>query len=139
MSDPFSIGTGIVGVIGIAIQLTIVVKDFASGWKHAPIAVEELHKELTQLHHVLNNLKGFLNSQSTHFEQTSALYSAASDCVVKLQTFRDKLGKYATGNTFRRTLERIKWPLDEKENQMMLQDLQRYTQLFQFAMGIDAW
>ena len=94
MPDPFSIGTGIVGVIGIAIQLTIVAKDFASGWKHAPIAVEELHKELTQLHHVLNNLKGFLNSQSTHFEQTSALYSAASDCVVKLHVEQTNKSEY---------------------------------------------
>lgn len=139
MSDPLSISAGIVGIFGFAIQLTTTLKDFASGWKNAPIAVEELRKELIQLHGVLDNLVGFLKSQPTHFEQTSAMYSAASDCVVKLKAFHSRLEKFATGSKFRKTFNRIKWPLDEKENQQILQDLQRYTQLFQFAMAIESW
>jgi hypothetical protein len=49
MTDPFSIGTGIVSVIGVALQLTIITRDFASGWKNCPDEVSSLHQELTYL------------------------------------------------------------------------------------------
>ncbi|KAI9761454.1 MAG: hypothetical protein M1840_001798 [Geoglossum simile] len=139
MADPVSIGTGVVGVIGVALQLTVFIKDLTSRWKSCPDEVSSLLRELTALEDVLENLQVFLMSNnSDHFEQTSALYSAAGECVLKLEAFRHKLQRYepVEGNKIRKVLERVRWPMDEKDNQKMLLELQRYTQLFNFAMSI---
>jgi hypothetical protein len=100
MADPFSISAGIIGVVSVATQLTMAMRDLVLGWKNAPVNVEELRKELVRPQLVLENLAGFLRIQPTHFEQTSALYSATSDYVVKLEAFHFKLEKFTTGRSF---------------------------------------
>ena len=40
MADPFSIGAGIVGVIGLTIQIAQVVVQFRLDWKDAPAEVK---------------------------------------------------------------------------------------------------
>lgn len=140
MADPFSIGTGIISVIGAALQLTIITKDFTSGWKNCPNEVSSLHQELTYLQGVLENLEAFLRSEgSQHFEKTSALYSAAGEYVLKLESLREKLQRHAPteGQRIRQALECVKWPLEGREVQKTLLELQRYAHLFNFAMSID--
>ncbi|KAH0561957.1 hypothetical protein GP486_003334 [Trichoglossum hirsutum] len=140
MTDPFSVGTGIASIIGVALQLTIITKEFASGWKNCPDEVSSLHQELTCLQDVLENLEAFLRNESNHhFEKTSALYSAAGEYVLKLESLRKKLQRHVPteGNKIRQALERVKWPLERREVQKTLLELQRYAQLFNFAMSID--
>jgi hypothetical protein len=139
MADPFTVGTGLVGVIGVALQLTEKLKDYASGWKEAPATIENLRRELAQLRQALQDLDKFLRSENIRFKQTSALYSGARECGEKLQVLQDKLEKIGAGNRLQKVLGRIKWPLDEKGTRQTLEDLQRYTQLFQFAMNIESW
>jgi hypothetical protein len=91
---------------------------------------------------VLENLEAFLRSKSDHhFEKTSALYSAAGEYVLKLESLRGKLQRHVPteGNKIRQALGRVKWPLEGREVQKMLLELQRYVQLFNFAMSIDGW
>jgi hypothetical protein len=54
MADPFSTGAGIVGVIGLTIQITQVVVQFGMDWKDAPDAVKAFMAELGTLKTVLS-------------------------------------------------------------------------------------
>jgi hypothetical protein len=49
MADPFSIGAGVVGVVGLAIQIVQVVTQFGLDWKDAPTAVKVFGEELRVL------------------------------------------------------------------------------------------
>ena len=103
MADPLSVGTGVVGVVGVALQL---IKDLASSWKNCPGEASSLLRELTSLQDVLENLESFLiSNNSDRFKQTSALYSAAGECVLKLEAFRNKLRRHAEGSKIRKALE----------------------------------
>jgi hypothetical protein len=54
MADPFGTGAGIVGVIGLAIQITQVVIQFGIDWKDAPANVKTFMAELGTLKTVLS-------------------------------------------------------------------------------------
>jgi hypothetical protein len=54
MAEPFSIGTGIVGVISLAIQITQAVVQFGLDWKDAPHDVKTFLAELQTLNTVLS-------------------------------------------------------------------------------------
>jgi hypothetical protein len=135
MADPFSI----IGLMGIAFSLTKVIADYASGVKNAPKEVEELSRELLNLQNVFEELADLVEDEKDNFAEVSALYNAAGDYVLKLGTLRVKLDKARNRNGSRRVFARLKWPLDASENQTMLQDLHRYTQLFQYALTVKGW
>src|SRR5438034_660502 len=108
MADPFTLGTGIVGVIGVVLQQTEKLKDYVSGWKEAPATIKNLRRELAQLRQVLQNLDKFLRSENVRFTQTSVLYSGARECGEKLQALEDKLEKIGGGSRALKTLGRIR-------------------------------
>jgi hypothetical protein len=54
MTDPFSIGAGIVGVVGLAIQIVQVVTQFGLDWKDAPTEVKAFGEELQVLAQTLS-------------------------------------------------------------------------------------
>ncbi|KAI9876586.1 MAG: hypothetical protein M1830_006164, partial [Pleopsidium flavum] len=70
------------------------------------------------------------------FNPASSLFIAAGDCVKKLHALSGKIESLAEGSKLRQVLQRLKWPLDETENRKILDDLQRYVSLFQFALTI---
>lgn len=54
MADPFGIGAGIVGVIGLTIQITQVIVRFGLDWKDAPTDAKSFISELGALKTVLS-------------------------------------------------------------------------------------
>lgn len=56
MADPFGTGAGIVGVVGLAIQVTQVVAPFVIDWKDAPDNVRTFMAELGTLKTVLSGI-----------------------------------------------------------------------------------
>jgi len=54
MADPFGTGAGIVGVIGLAIQITQIVVQFGMDWKDAPEDIKTFLVELGTLKTVLS-------------------------------------------------------------------------------------
>jgi hypothetical protein len=135
MADPFSI----IGLICTAISLTTTIAGYASGVKNAPKEVEELSRELLNLQEVFEQLADLVEDEKDSFAEVSALYNAAGDYVLKLGTLRVKLDKARDAKGSYKIFARLKWPLDATENQTMLQDLQRYTQLFQYALTVKGW
>ena len=55
MADPFSLATGLVGLVGVAIQVTQVVVGFIAQWKGAPKDTKSFMLELLALKNIFRN------------------------------------------------------------------------------------
>lgn len=138
MADPLSVVASLASIITISIQLTSTIRTYTTGVAGAPATVSQLRKELLNLQNVLKDLASFLTSNSGQeaFDPDSSLFIAAEDCVVKLRGLSVKFERFTSGKGLRGVLERLKWPLDETETRRTLNDLHRYTSLFQFALTV---
>ncbi|EXJ84730.1 hypothetical protein A1O3_05401 [Capronia epimyces CBS 606.96] len=81
MADPLSIGSGIVGIIGLAIQVTQVVVQFGLDWKDAPREVKAFMAELKTLHTILSAINNLILSP----EFTEAFQTRSSVLVSQLR------------------------------------------------------
>jgi hypothetical protein len=137
--DPFSLGTGVVGVIGVALQVTITLKDYVSGWREASVTIKSLQTELKHLRNVLENLDSLLSSHNLHFHETSVLYVGTRECVENLRQLQIKLENIGAGNRAKKTLGYIKWPFSENKTLQVVEDVRKHVQLFEFALNINQW
>lgn len=64
MADPFSIGGGIVGILGLIIQISQVVGRFGLKWKDAPKVVQAFKTELRSLQVTLSEMTKLISDPS---------------------------------------------------------------------------
>lgn len=139
--DPFTIATGIVGVLGLTIQLSQVVNTYTQNAKNATKTAAELSTSLTVLESTLKHLDAFLrneNAINNSFEYTSVLCCATAACKTRLDLLYSKFSKH-NGSRINRGIENLKWPFNEQENRTAVKDLQGFIQTFQFSLTIDGW
>ncbi|KAE8448932.1 hypothetical protein EG329_008728 [Mollisiaceae sp. DMI_Dod_QoI] len=137
--DPFSLATGVVGVLGVTIQLSQIVITYIHSTKNATKAASDLSASLTILESTLKSLDIFLrseNAKNNSFEHTSVLCCASVSCKARLDVLYNKLSKHSA-NRMIRAIEYLKWPFNEGENRTTVTDLQGFIQTFQFSMTID--
>ena len=72
MADPFSIGAGIVGILGLTIQVPQLILNFGLSWKDAPKDVKNFMLEVQGLQMTLSNMQTMLI--------TNASFAEAFDC-----------------------------------------------------------
>lgn len=65
MTDPFSILTGAIAILGAALRTCQVTEDFIKGIKGAPEAVAKLYGDVTSLLQVLKTLEALLNKRES--------------------------------------------------------------------------
>ena len=139
--DPFTLATGVLGLLGVTIQVSQAVSSYIDGVANASKAATELSTTLTILHSTLTRLDAFLRSENARdnsFEYTSVLCSATGACKTRLERLHSKLSK-DDGSRMNWAIRHFEWPFDEKENRTAVQDLQGFIQTFQFALTIDGW
>lgn len=141
MADPFTIATGVAGLLSLTIQVTQVTVEYVKGVKNVSAVVEEFRQELMTLAHVLGLLDEFLKVEARNvaFTNTCALSAANFSCEQQLQKLLVKLEKNLKGGRISRAIDRLKWPFDEKEHHKAVEDLHRYVQTFQLALTINGW
>ena len=153
MADPFSTGTGIVGVVGLAIQTAQVAVKFALDWKDAPRDVKTLTAEVQTLETTLSGIytniilnpefaQAFQNGSSILLSQLGPDASPSADMGVLLGIFRadmtallQDLSKQAKGH--RLGLERIKGAFLSQRTQDSIGKLHRQCQVLNTMLTID--
>jgi hypothetical protein len=153
MADPFSIGSGIVGVIGLAIQITQVVVQFGLDWKDAPHDVKAFMVELRTLRTTLSetNTNLLLNSDFTEAFQnrSSVLLSELGSnappntntkfmlqmCKEELEALLKQLEKRAKGHQV--GWERLKGTFLAKNTRESVENLHRWCQELNNMVSID--
>lgn len=141
MIDPFTLITGVAGLISLAIEVTKITNDFASSVKGASGQVQDLLNEIVPLKDVLQQFDNFLKTQDSlgPFAETCALISTEQYCTVKLKQLYEKLRHLTEGRTLRRGLHALAWPYKERETAEIILSLHRCAQTFQLALTVDQW
>jgi len=135
--DPFTLASGIAGLLSLAIQTLQMTYQYCSSVKHAKEDAVEMSNELDLLKSNLSELHNFLQSPSTlstSFQYTSVLYAAANICSAKLQKLRNRLNSVEKSQ-----LGPLKWPLSVVDHRTTIQDIRGFAHTFHFALTIDGW
>jgi hypothetical protein len=139
--DPFTLATGVLGLLGVTMQVSQIATSYITCVKNATKTTIELSTTLTVLCSTLTRLDAFLRSESARdssFKYTSVLCAATGSCRTRLETLHCKLSKLDSGRT-KRAIRQLTWPFNEQENRSAVQDLQAFIQTFQFALTVDGW
>ena len=151
MAEAFGIGAGIVGVLGLAIQITQVVVQFELAWKDAPKNVKSLMRELGSLRTVLSETRNFLEDprfKEAFQDRPSILQShigpntpsdtelSIKSCTAELEKVLDELRKRAKGH--RLGWERLKGTLLAENTQKSINNLRDHCQIFNNMLSMDA-
>ncbi|KFY17886.1 hypothetical protein V492_00310, partial [Pseudogymnoascus sp. VKM F-4246] len=154
MADPFSTGAGIVGVIGLAIQITQVLVQFRMDWKDAPDNVKTFMAELGTLKTVLSETNtnillnpdfaaAFQNRPSLLLSQLGPNAPSTTDtkrmlelCRKGLDSMLKELQKRVQGH--RLGWERLKGAFIAKDTRDSVENLCRQCQTLNSMLSIDA-
>jgi hypothetical protein len=136
MPDP----SAIVGLVSACVSLADRLYQYTSSFKDAPKCVADLSAEISAIQTVLKMLRDHLQQESHKggaFERTSVLFFAGDGCKKRLESLETKLPLSVSESKLIRFLRRSKWPLDEDDTIKEVEALQRYVQLFNFALTIE--
>jgi Fungal N-terminal domain of STAND proteins len=144
MIDPFTLGTSIVGIVSLAIQVAQVTTTYVSDVQSAQTEINSLALQLSALSDVLQKLQELLRSGSidgTFFQPGSGLCLVLQSCQKQLESLYKKLDrKNDKGRTkVSASIQRLKWPLEKKESVEATRRLYEWSQTFHFCLTIANW
>lgn len=137
--DGVSVASGIAGLITLALQVGEAIAVYVNSIRERSKTIQELHDELLLLGEVLSRLRDFLRAESARgksIDPHSVLSQAISACRDRIERIGDRL-KPVEGGKLIRTLDRLRWPFEQREVMQMVENLRRYSQTFQFAFTIE--
>lgn len=137
--DGISVASGVAGLITLGLQVSGTIAIYVNSIKERDKNIRELHDELLLLGEVLSGLRDFLLSEKAKgrsFDTNSVLQIAIRDCHTRIERIGDKL-KPSDGGKVARTLDKLKWPFEQREVMQMTENLRRFAQTFHFAFTIE--
>ena len=153
MAEAFGVAAGVVGVLGLAIQITQIVTEFGLDWKDAPADVEGFRRELQTLKTVLSetNTNLLLNPdfKEAFEDRRSALLVGlgpdsppAAETKLSIESCKEELEKLLNelkrrGNGRRMGWERLKSAFLNKRIQGSIDKLRHHCEIFNRLVSID--
>jgi len=157
MADPLSIAVGIVGVLGLAIQITQIVVQFGLDWKDAPKEAKSIVRELQSLRVVMSEIEKaefnlllntdfvdafqdrpsvLLSELGPNAPATTQTKLSINVCKQELENLLAKLKKIGKGN--RVGWERLKAPFLVKDLQKSIDKAHRQCRILNDMISYDA-
>jgi hypothetical protein len=144
MIDPFTLGTSIVGIVSLAIQVAQITTTYIGDVHYAQTEINNLVLQLSTLSEVLQKLHELLRSgaiEDTFFQPGSGLCLVLQSCQKQLESLYKKL--YRKNDKERTKLsasiQRLKWPLEKNECVEATRRLYERSQTFHFCLTIANW
>ena len=137
MADPFSLATGIAGLINLSLEVTKIAQQYIQGVRHSSKDIDDFLQELAALTDVLRQLDAFLKKDEAgarSFDQTSVLVKTYKACRSSLEKTRSALQSRVNKH---KLLKALTWPFVGKEHQEVISAILRWIHTFQFALTID--
>ncbi len=156
--DPFTLATGLAGLLSLTIELTKISHGYVSDAREAQKSIQGFILELINLKKILSDLhtkvmlepdiaEAFegrcssimenLQSQSTTASKQPATLSSMDLCKAELDSLLKKLRKKSSGSLFRATINRLVWPLGKEATQKAVDSLHRCTRIFEMSISTD--
>ncbi len=136
MVEPFGVTAGVLGSCDVILRATRTIVEYVSDVKRAPKDFDRISSKIQSLQAITAALQAFLKSDRVRkqgFESSAPIANAVEKCkAYVLELERDFDAK--------RRKSRFLWPLSGKVAvEQTLQDLDRYTTLFHWALSINGW
>lgn len=157
MADPLSIGSGIVGILGLTILITQIVVQFGLDWKHAPKEAKSIISELQSLKVVMLEIEKaesnllintdfvdvfqhrpsiLLSELGPNAPATTETKISINVCKQELESLLNKLKKIGKGH--RVGWERLKAPFLVKDLQKSIDKVHRQCRCLNEMISHDA-
>ena len=137
MADPFTLATGIAGLISLSLEVTKIAQQYIQGVRNSSKDIDDFLQELAALTDVLRQLDAFLKKDEAgerSFDQTSVLVKTYKACRSSLEKTRSALQSRVNHH---KLLKALTWPFVGKEHQEVISAILRWIHTFQFALTID--
>lgn len=128
MVNPFSIATGVAGLLSLGIEVVKILNGFIQDWEEVPKDVENFRKKLD---HLITSLRKtdelLMESPAPHVDETSSKEEYIERCIQELYKLRDSL------NVNRKTVlstswDRIKRAISPEALRRSVADMNRYCE-----------
>ena len=151
MAEALGVAAAISGFVGLAKDLIDIGKELRSYYSEVHDAKETLGEIIMAVEanlqpvRWLQELRG--RQLASDFEATSALAISLYSCQSRLIILKEKLSDTQrnlekSGGTvalFKRTFRRLKWPFEAEAFRDDLEEIRRYSLVFQFALSVDGF
>ena len=153
MAEGLGVAAGIVGILGLAIQITQVVAEFGLDWKDAPADVEGFRRELQSLKTVLSETNtnlllnpdfkdAFENRRSALLSELGPDAAPAAETRLSIKSCKEELEELLNelkrrGKGHRMGWERLKSAFLNKRAQSAVDKLRHQCEIFNNMVSID--
>lgn len=138
MGDPLSTAASVIAVLQLTGALISLSKDYIRGVKDAPKDAQQLVDELRSFEKVLSTLRDHVlndtNLESTALQALNGQNGPLQACALELQRLQLKL---VPQRGLKGIIDRLRWPLKERETSQYISQMERHKGLFTFAVTID--
>jgi hypothetical protein len=137
--DGLSGAASVIAVIDISAKIVSLCFRYSMAVKDAKDDIERVQRKLSDITHILEQIKQLLDSQDkTRLPTTQGLLSSLAQCLAELEGLQVEL---EPGKT-RKTMSRIgfcalKWPFTSKQVDKIVSNLKGYEQSFGLALQVD--
>lgn len=140
MAEALGLASAVAGLVSLAIEVSRISFEYASGVRHASKAVSDYLRELSALTSVILRLQ----NATTRPEVRNALEDLPAEpadpsileCMGDMTRLKTKLEKY-TGNGLRMKIKTLLWPFEEKETRKLAEMFQRYCSILEAMISAD--
>lgn len=140
MSDPLSIGAGVVGILTAAAQITSVLIKFTKSIQGAPHQAQVIIAEVNDTSGILSQLQAFIlgeafaDASRTPLLKVNQVINIISGCVLTFSELEKLLDELKTGRMD--ILDRIKWKRKEATIANLIQRLQNHKASLSLILNI---
>jgi uncharacterized coiled-coil DUF342 family protein len=137
--DGLSGAASVIAVIDISAKIVSLCFRYSIAVKEAKDDIERVQRKLSDITHILEQIKQLLDSQDeTRLPTTQGLFSSLAQCLAELEGLQVELEPGKTRKTMSRIgFRTLKWPFTSKQVDKIVSNLEGYEQTFSLALQID--
>jgi ankyrin repeat domain-containing protein 50 len=135
MTDPFSVVTGVAGLIALAGEVISKCYQYGCAVTGAPDEAKRLVSEVTGLSGILVGVQALVKQSSLPEYQ---LETSLKNCLAILQALSLKLQKHsphASNSSTKRTINRLLWPLRRSDTEELITAIERHKSSLSLSLS----
>ncbi|EJP61379.1 WD40 repeat-like domain-containing protein [Beauveria bassiana ARSEF 2860] len=137
--EALGVASGVIAVVELSAKVLSLCLQYSKEVKNAANNISQLRSHVSDLKLASASLHQLLNGpNASRFSTSQQLQDAIGDSVLQLRRLHEKLRpKTARQALSRFGLRSLRWPLQSKELERIMQNLRQHTQTISFALQID--
>lgn len=136
--DGLSGAANVIAVIDISAKIVSLCLQYSKAVKDAKDDIERVQRKISDITHILEQIKQLLDIQDKTRLSTTRLFSSLAKCLKELENLQLKLEPEKGRKTMSRIgFRALKWPFTSKHVDRIVVNLEGYEQTFSLALQVD--